>query len=329
MNQPIVNNISLDMTDPNPESQVLNNIEGVNNRSVQGNDNDSVLGNKNKVAQGKLNAAGDLSIVGSIVDSIVNVGEQVERSLSIVKVKTITTKTGSKKIKIDVYFSTINDTKIQRIELLFQEKTGDLNLRITGVKKGCIEIDVEASSEAIELLQSLIESGELTEELAEILEIPIEDVRFLNEDVSNDNDSLVLVEKPSLQEIVKEIIEGRRRNLSGAKLFGADLSGVNLSRAYLSGANLSGANLSEAKLFGANLSGANLNGANLNGANLSRADLSGANLSRASLISANLSGVIVTEAVFIDTIGLLETERADLERRGAIFGDRPPVPVLR
>jgi len=46
------------------------------------------------------------------------------------------------------------------------------------------------------------------------------------------------------------------------------------SRANLSGANLYGANLSQADLSRANLYGANLSQANLSGANLSRADLS-------------------------------------------------------
>ncbi len=94
---------------------------------------------------------------------------------------------------------------------------------------------------------------------------------------------------------------GKRANLSGANLSGADLSradlsGANLSRADLSGANLSradlyGANLSRADLYGANLSRADLYGANLYGADLSRADLSGANLSRADLYGAYLYNV--------------------------------------
>ena len=70
--------------------------------------------------------------------------------------------------------------------------------------------------------------------------------------------------------------DGERANLSGADLFGA-----NLSRANLSGADLSGAALFRTNLSGANLSGANLSGAYLSGANLSGAYLSGANLSGA------------------------------------------------
>ncbi|MGR3173171.1 MAG: pentapeptide repeat-containing protein [Candidatus Scalindua sp.] len=72
--------------------------------------------------------------------------------------------------------------------------------------------------------------------------------------------------------------EGRRANLSGAKLVCADLSDANLVYADLSGANLSRANLMGANLSNANLSSANLSDANLRNANLSDADLSHADL---------------------------------------------------
>jgi uncharacterized protein YjbI with pentapeptide repeats len=103
---------------------------------------------------------------------------------------------------------------------------------------------------------------------------------------------------------------GKRANLCGANLYGADLrsanlSGANLYGAYLRSANLSGANLygadlrsanlSGANLYGANLYGANLCGANLYGANLRSANLCGANLRSANLRSANLSGANLSE----------------------------------
>ena len=62
--------------------------------------------------------------------------------------------------------------------------------------------------------------------------------------------------------------EGKRADLRGASLCGANLCG----------ADLRGANLRDANLCGANLRGANLRGANLCGANLCGADLRGANL---------------------------------------------------
>ncbi|MFN6572377.1 pentapeptide repeat-containing protein [Dendronalium sp. ChiSLP03b] len=104
------------------------------------------------------------------------------------------------------------------------------------------------------------------------------------------------------------------------QVFGRDLSKADLKNANLSGADLIGANLIGANLSYANLIGVNLSDANLIGANLSGADLIGANLSGAELTSA-----IVTNALFVDSEGLTENMRYDLERRGAIFGDRPPV----
>ena len=81
---------------------------------------------------------------------------------------------------------------------------------------------------------------------------------------------------------------GKRAYLSRADLSGADLYGADLSRANLSGANLYGAYLSRADLSGANLSRANLSRANLYGADLSGANLYGADLSRANLSGADL-----------------------------------------
>jgi uncharacterized protein YjbI with pentapeptide repeats len=139
--------------------------------------------------------------------------------------------------------------------------------------------------------------------------------------------------------------------LSGANLSGADLSGANLriadwSSAYLtsadlsdiyrSGADLSGADLSGANLFGANLiranlSDANLSGANLSDANLSGANLSGANLSGADLSGANLSNTKVEKARFSSNLGISESMKQDLIKKGAIFedspGDRSKVPT--
>ncbi|MEH2102847.1 MAG: pentapeptide repeat-containing protein [Nostoc sp.] len=139
-------------------------------------------------------------------------------------------------------------------------------------------------------------------------------------------------------------------NLSGANLEGANLSGANLESANLSRANLesaylinaylinaylinaylSGANLSHAYLINANLSGANLShayleGAYLEGAYLEGADLSGADLSGADLSGADLSGANVVNAFFGESKGFTEDTKRDLESRGAIFGDRPPV----
>ncbi|PHJ69131.1 hypothetical protein VF14_03060 [Nostoc linckia z18] len=117
----------------------------------------------------------------------------------------------------------------------------------------------------------------------------------------------------------------RRADLIGAYLSGADLSGADLSGADLSGAYLRRVNLSDANLSDANLSDANLSDADLSRADLRNANLSGANLNNANLRNANLIGANVVNTFFGDSIGLTDYMKHDLERRGAIFGDRPPV----
>ncbi|QKQ75599.1 pentapeptide repeat-containing protein [Nostoc sp. TCL240-02] len=124
-------------------------------------------------------------------------------------------------------------------------------------------------------------------------------------------------------------------NLVDANLSAANLVDANLNHANLNRANLVDANLNHANLNRANLVDANLNHANLNHANLNRANLVDANLSAANLVDANLSDAILTDAIlestivmdalFDGSIGLTEDMKRDLERRGAVFGDRPPV----
>lgn len=80
------------------------------------------------------------------------------------------------------------------------------------------------------------------------------------------------------QEKLNEIIENHVKWLQDeggkrANLAGADLEGADLRRANLEGAKLYGANLE-----GADLYGANLKGADLEGVNLCMADLEGAEL---------------------------------------------------
>ena len=84
----------------------------------------------------------------------------------------------------------------------------------------------------------------------------------------------------TLKEALKEDIDLKYVNLSGAKLSNADLSG----------ADLSGADLSRADLSGADLSGADVRYADLSSAKLRHADLSGADLSGAKLRHVDLSG---------------------------------------
>ena len=83
----------------------------------------------------------------------------------------------------------------------------------------------------------------------------------------------------TLKEALKEDIDLKYVNLSGAKLSSAKLSSADLSGADLRYANLSGADLSDVDLSGAKLSNADLSGAKLRYADLKGVDLSSANLS--------------------------------------------------
>jgi uncharacterized protein YjbI with pentapeptide repeats len=136
----------------------------------------------------------------------------------------------------------------------------------------------------------------------------------------------------------------KEANLTRAKLNGANLNKAKLNRANLYDASLNDANLSEAHLSSAslvlahmqkaflvnayldkaNLERADLSSANLSGADLSGADLNGANLSlacleRTNLYGANLNLAILEYARFCNNDGLSKSDKADMEKRRAIF----------
>lgn len=153
---------------------------------------------------------------------------------------------------------------------------------------------------------------------------------FVREPLQSDSRQLVV---ESLTKIAKDVqaaltvicrrdvtkdLEGKKLDLSGANLEGADLIEARLNNADLTGANLSrvtltGADLSKASLSGANLNGAyllkirlagsSLSGANLNGVDLWNTDLTGVDLFRVKLAKAvlnesNLTGADLREADF-------------------------------
>jgi hypothetical protein len=100
------------------------------------------------------------------------------------------------------------------------------------------------------------------------------------------------VDVTGIFDVLTIIKAGLTKDLTGANLLGANLTGAYLTRADLLGANLLWAYLTGADITGANLLWANLTGANLTGANLLGANLTGADLLGAYLTGANLTGAI-------------------------------------
>lgn len=178
----------------------------------------------------------------------------------------------------------IDKHKLDAIVTLLQNLSGDTTIAIVDIDTGSIKLILSGSSEALEKIESLFKSGELSEELRDL----VLDVHLLEK-----NEQVLLLQKHG-----------------GAAL---NLSKTNLSKANLTGTDLSGANLCEA-----NLRGTNLSRTNLSEANLSRANLIEANLSRADLSGTDLSG-----ARFGRNLGLTELDKFNMRERGAIFEEPP------
>ena len=137
-----------------------------------------------------------------------------------------------------------------------------------------------------------------------------------------DADAVPRATRPDVQAAITVI--GRRHfrgiplpvNLTGAKLFRAeltlaDLRRVNLAHAELYRANLAGANLADAILDQAALARANLTDANLTSAKLFHADLYDADLGGADLTDADLNTADLSEARLLGA-KLTRTDLADV-----------------
>ncbi|MEM7579087.1 MAG: pentapeptide repeat-containing protein [Cyanobacteria bacterium P01_A01_bin.80] len=185
--------------------------------------------------------------------------------------------TGKKQLTF-VLTGTIGDVdkaKLKAIQAHLRKISGDAELTIIDAEEGSIRLKLEGSPEGLKKLKELFESEELTE----VLCIPVEDVYFTSNEMEDSEES---TENDYKSRLVREIVE------KGA--VGRDLSGVDLSDTNLGSVNLSCANLSDANLGGIDFSGADLSNTNLSNANLSNANLSGAKLSCANLSDTDLSG---------------------------------------
>ena len=231
---------------------------------------------------------------------------------------------------------TFNGTweSLQRLKILFDE--GRLR-EILGIPVENVELltteDTEEDDDyKLQLIERIIAGEDLGNDL-------------VGADLSGAFLSRAILEGANLVEANLEganLVEAdlRRADLGEANLEGADLEGANLVEANLEGANLVEADLRGADLGEANLERAYLEGANLRGAYLGEADLRGADLRRAdlvkanlmeanlegaNLVEANLENATVKDALFQSSTGITEEMKRELESRGAIFGDKPPV----
>jgi uncharacterized protein YjbI with pentapeptide repeats len=173
---------------------------------------------------------------------------------------------------------------------------------------------------------------------ADLSDADLSGANLIRADLSGANLSGADLSDADLSDAYLSLAKLSGADLSGADLRGADLRSADLRDANLSGANLrsadlisadlistdlSGTNLISANLSGADLSGANLSGADLRFVNLSDADLRGAYLSGAYLSGADLSKTKVKEARFSSNLGISESMKQDLIKKGAIFEDSP------
>ena len=171
----------------------------------------------------------------------------------------------------------IDKHKLDAIVGLLRQLGGDTSIEILDIDEGSVRLTLGGSSAALERIESLFHSGELTE----VLSIPVESVHTIGVD--------------ELSQCIREN-GGSFLNFRNVDLRGADLREVDLHDADLRGAKLQRADLSGALLYGADLSGANLGRANLRNANLRvcnllKVDLSHADIRRAKMQGSNLREV--------------------------------------
>ena len=213
---------------------------------------------------------------------IINEGEKERKTTSQEKNQKISTNQVEEKtrlftITISGEFDEINLSDILQIQSEILLKLKDISklknssINLVDADKGSIKLTFEVSEEELELLKTLIQSGELTKvsgrtiENIKVIDSEREERELRNK--LNSRNNLIKeikshkIEKRNLEKVNLKLSNLRGMFLEQADLRGADLRGADLSGAHLRGADLSGANLSDTDLRGADLSGANLRGA--------------------------------------------------------------------
>lgn len=178
----------------------------------------------------------------------------------------------------------ITEAKIKALLASLREISGDASLQIVDISEGSIRLILEGSPEGIERLEQLFKSGELTE----VLNLPVENVSFVNTGTSKNN------KKRLALTIAGHATQGDIENLKAALINNSNQENTVTMSSYLTNQkdiprDLINQNFSRQDLRGKDFfSGANLRGANFSGANLEKVDFSDAQLQGANFQGANL-----------------------------------------
>jgi uncharacterized protein YjbI with pentapeptide repeats len=195
----------------------------------------------------------------------------------------------------------IDKNKLDAIVALLQKLGGDTSIEILDIDEGSIKLILGGSPEALEKIEALFKSGDLTE----VFRSSVQAVHLLEKE-----ELILLIKKNGGTALNLSGVNLSRANLRGISLSGASLSGADLREADFHGSDLSGADLSRA-----DLSSVNLVEADLRESDLSEADLSNANLIRANLCRANLGQANLNEALLSSTLlSSADLSGADLSR---------------
>lgn len=241
-----------------------------------------------------------------------------------------------RRVILDIDANNVDNHQLKRIIDGLGIAIGGNSIRLVDIEEGSLKVEITGNLEKLNHLQTLIETGELTE---------VDGISIIG--FEHVGEHIVL-----LQHGLEAWNQWRRKyptkklkfqnailngvNLSGVNLSGADFSGailrfIDFSNTVLQSVNFSGATLTSSNFNGANLNGGTLSRANLKGGNFSKASLSGAILNDADLRYADfryadlryaeLNGANVENAGFGSNLGLTEIDKQDLRSRGAILMD--------
>ena len=253
--------------------------------------------------------------------------------------------------------------ELEAIVELLRQKTGDASLVLAFSREGSIKLILNGSPEGLAKLQELLEAGDLDQ-----LDIPPVEAVAPVDSNSQDARKARLIQALSLRDqssvklnrasnLARDLVLALDRDRDRARAstlalvlalnigiaHNRDLDRViastiarNLARDLGSVRDL---DLDRASTLALDIDRAlvralsSVRNCNLSGADLSGANLRGINLSGVDLTGADLTHTDVTGTIFGGNPGITETDKRDLQSRGAIFQDPPrsdvPALVLR